>query len=202
MTELLDVVYERTNESDSALVVKVADIEKLDDPKIQAMVEKSGLTLELLKKLLTLDPSIMVEGPSLESPIFNSRGDKIEDAVTWLANTPIGKVEVADCKLYKAVVTGRDDQSLHLKVAKMGGFEVIYALEGEATLDFPESVEPVSGSYIASKEKIQVKMEPGTMAIIPAPTANAWSMVGEGFKFRYICQPAWSSSFVKPVLDQ
>jgi len=194
-----EIIYERENPKEPALVVRLKDLHDLKHPKIKKMVEGLGLSIELFGQLLRreLKP---VTSASFSLP---EDGPKKEDIDLHLVDTPLGKIEVSDCKLYLPAVTGRDDTGLHLKVGEKGGFEVIYALRGRATLTFPETVKPVaSGLYVASKKRRDVELTPGTLAIIPAPTANGWSAVGKGFEFRYICLPPWNADFVKQAVDE
>jgi len=192
------IVYERKSSKEPALVVRLKDLHDLDHPKIQKMVEGLGMSIELFGQLLRRE----LEPVTTASFSLPEDGPKKEDIDLHIVETLLGRIEVSDCKLYPAVVTGRDDTGLHLKVGEKGGFEVIYALKGRAILTFPETVKPVaSGLYVASRKRSDVELTPGTLAIIPAPTANGWSAVGEGFKFRYICLPPWNADFVKQAAD-
>ncbi len=194
------VVFEKEEVNECALVIQLEDLNRLDHPKIKEIIESSGLSVREFGRLLRLEFEPLIGPTRHEVP--NSKGEKIEDVVKSIAGTSVGEIEVSDVRLYPSVVAGRDDMSLHLKVGENKGFEVIYALKGEAHLAFPKIVEPVAPEiYTASKEREHIKLIPGTLAIIPAPTANGWSMVGENFSFRYICQPIYSSDFVRKVID-
>ncbi|MBF8250336.1 MAG: hypothetical protein HW400_937 [Candidatus Levybacteria bacterium] len=191
-----ELVFEKKEQGEPALVIKLKDKKDLSDPRITNILMDVGISIETFTQLLNMP----VKGTSKET--FNSRGVKIEDVVQEIINTPMGKAEIADVMLYKNAVAGQDDMALHLKVGQTKGFEAIYVEEGEALLGFPKTVDPVApGVYAASKQRDEILLTPGTLAIIPAPTANGWSKTGEGFKFRYICQPPWNSTFVKPAID-
>ncbi len=192
------VVYERKSSEEPALVIQLENLFDLEHPKLQQMIQGLGMTTELFGQLLRR------ELKPISTAKFSLPGDgrpTIEDIIQHIVNTPLGKVEVSDCRLYPPAAPSRDNTGLHLKVGK-GGFEIIYALKGEATLTFPQTVEPVGGVfYVASEERKNVVLTPGTLAIIPAPTANGWFKVGEGFEFRYFCLPPWHKSFVRPAID-
>lgn len=193
-----EILFEKKDKEEPAILVHLGEnMGGLNIPEVQNYIENAGLNPSTFKKLLTLDFEPIEE---LNEEIFNSSGEKIEDVVFRLAKTEIGPVEVADVDLYPAVVTttGKPDVSIHLKSGSKGGFEAIYVLGGEAVLSFPHKAEPVAaGIYATTPEGTGVVLKKGDLAIIPAPTANGWGEVDEGFKFRYICQPPWSSSFVK-----
>lgn len=163
------------------------------------MLREVGLSVEELNKLLNLEFEQSSE-PEVKE-IFNNEGKKIEDIVERRIATKGGEAQVLDVRLYESVVRGKDDMSLHLKTGEKRGFEVILVLEGEATLDFPDAVEPMgTGLYVASRGRTSVNLRLGMLAIIPAPVANAWSKVGDNFRFRYICQHPWTREIVKSVL--
>lgn len=190
------LIFERQEQGEPALVIKLKDRGNLNDPRIVNILKDIGMPIETFTDLLNMP----IEGASKE--IFNGRGVKIEDVVQKIVDTPTGKTEVDEVLLYKNVVAGQDDMALHLKVGRTKGFEAIYVEKGEAILGFPKAVNPVApGVYAASKQRDEIVLTPGTLAIIPAPTANGWSKAGEGFRFRYICQPPWNSTFVKPAID-
>lgn len=203
VTSEITTNFERQIPNETALVVDIGlleNLDKLDFPKVKLIIESLGLDPETFLKLLKLD-FVPTEDP-VKFLADNDNGQKIEDLEFRVADSPLGPIEVCDVLLHKEVVAGRDDTGLHLKVGKLGGFEAIYVLEGKATLAFLENVSPVAiGVYGASKERQQIELKPGMLAIIPAPTANGWSFVGEGFKFRYICQPPRHEDFVAPALD-
>lgn len=193
------IIYERESSEEPALVVQLKDLHDLEHPKIRKMVEGLGMSIELFGQLLRRELEPIT---TAEFPLFTEDGRKKEDIDQHIVNIPLGKIEVSDCKLYPPAVTGRDDTGLHLKVGEKGGFEVIYALKGRATLVFPERAEPAApGLYVASEKRKEIEMVPGTLAIIPAPTANGWFEVGKGFEFRYISLPPWSETFVKQAAD-
>lgn len=201
MKSEVPIVFERDEVNEPALVIEIGDLNNLNHPKIRNMVEPFGLSVDEFGRLLRLEFEPLI-GPT-EFSVRNSNGEKIENGVKRIAGSSVGEIEVSDITLYPSVVTGKNDMSLHFKLGEKKGFEAIYALEGEAELAFPKTVEPVAvGVYIASKEREFVKLTPGTLAIIPAPTANGWSMVGENFRFLYICQPRWNPTFVKQALDK
>jgi hypothetical protein len=202
MTPETPIIYEKTDQSENALVIQVGDLESPNclDPA-QRIITSMGLSVEEFRQLVSggLKP---LEGPE-RFEVFNDEGDKIEDVVSWTVATSVGVAEVADIKLYPAVVGDEDNTSLHLQVGQTGGFELIYGISDKARLTFPKGVDPVAvGVYVSSRERTEVELFAGTLAIIPAPTANAWTQVGKDFKFRYICRPPWSSDFVVSVLDQ
>lgn len=193
------IIYERKSSKEPALVIQLKDVYNLKHPKIRKMVEGLGMSIELFGQLLRRELKPVTTAKFL----LPETGPTKEEIDQHIVDTLLGKVEVSDCKLYPPAVTGKDDTGLHLKVGEKRGFEVIYALKGRATLTFPEAVKPVtSGLYVASKKRMDVELTPGTLAIIPAPTANGWSAVGEGFEFRYICLPPWNVDFVKQALDE
>jgi len=191
------VAYERESSKEPALVVQLENPNDLSHPKIQEMLHSLGMPTELFGQLLRRE----LEPISTAKFSLPPEGPTMEDLDQHIVNTPLGLVEVSDCKLYPPAAPSRDNTGLHLKVGK-GGFEVIYVLKGEAALTFPQTVNPVGGVYFASEERKNVVLTPGTLAIIPAPTANGWFEVGEGFEFRYICLPPWHESFVRPALDR
>lgn len=195
------ILFERENSNEPTLVTRIEDWNRLDDPKIARILETVVLSIEEFDNLLKLkfDP---IEEPK-EFAVFNSIGLKIEDVVSSITEVSTGKAEVADIHLYPEVVSGKDDTSLHLKAEGSRGFEAIYVFSGNATLTFPARADPIGeGVYVASKERYNIELAPGALAIIPAPTANGWISVGENFRFRYICQPPWNRNLVVPVLDQ
>lgn len=195
-----EILYERKDSKEPALVVHLGeDLSGLDILRAKQFIERTGLNPSAFKELLTLNFEPIEE---FKEEITGPSGEKIEDVVFRLAQTEIGPVEVSDVDLYPAVIppSGRPDISLHLKSGPKGGFEGIYVLDGEAVLTFPNKVEPVaSGIYTATPEGTGVVLKKDDLAIIPAPTANGWSEVDKGFRFRYICHPRWSSRFVKRV---
>jgi hypothetical protein len=192
------IIYERKSSEEPALVIQLEDPHDLSHPKIQEMLEKLGITKRLFGQLLRRE----LEPISTAKFSLPPEGPTVEDIDQHIVDTPLGLVEVSDCKLYPPAAPSRDNTGLHLKISNKGGFEVIYALKGQAILTFPQIVEPIGGVYVASEKKNNVILTPGTLAIIPAPTANGWSAVGEGFEFRYICLPPWQESFVRPALDR
>lgn len=200
MTTSPEILYARKG-AEPALIIKLKDLSRLDNPEIARILKQIGLTTNEFGKILRLE--FVSTSPIKSFPWRNERGQKVEDVVERSTVSSVGPLEVADVKLYPDVIVGHDDVSLHLKTGKHGGFEAILALKGTATLSFPKEVKPVSfGVYTASSERDHIVLTSNTLAIIPAPTANYWSIVGEGFEFRYICQPKWSSDFVRQVMDR
>lgn len=200
MSKESKILFEREENQDRAIMVQLGeDLSGLAIPKVRKYIERTGLNPSTFKRLLNLEFKPIEE---LREEIFNTSGQKIEDVHFRLADTEIGHVEVSDVNLYPSVIppSGNADISLHLKSGLNGGFEAIYVLEGEALLSFPNKVEPAAPSvYVATREGTSVILKKGDLAIIPAPTANGWSEVDEGFRYRYICQPRWSSETVKRV---
>ena len=200
MSKEAEITFERKNDKEQAILVHLGeDLGGLDIPKVRKYIERIGLNLSTFKNLLTLNFE-PIEQFSEEIP--GTSGEKIEDMVFRLAQTEIGLVEVSDVDLYPTVISpsGKPDISLHLKSGPKGGFEAIYVLDGEAQLLFPNKVDPVApGVYAASIEGERLVLTKGDLVIIPAPTANGWCEVEEGFRYRYICHPRWSSTIVKKV---
>lgn len=187
--EAAPVVFERKNPSEPALVIQVGCPPRVDNPKIRKILKPLGITGRQLKQLLTME----ISGPKKE---IKARGEKIEDAIVHTFESFLGDIEVSDCHLYKEVVTGENDTSFHWK-----GFEIIYGKYGSATLSFPEVTPIFPEIYGASAERSEFEIRFGTLAIIPAPTANGWSKVSPQFGFRYVCLPPWSSDLVAQAID-
>lgn len=190
------VIFERDNEDEPAVIISFGDLCDLDNPKVQELLRSIDVSTSLLGELLKMefDPSKVNT-----FSIPNEKGIIKEDIEQQIVDTSLGKVEISDCKLYKTAVEGRNDLGLHLKNQSIRGFEAILALSGQATLAFPEKVEPIGGLYFGSGRK-EVVMTPGTLAIVPAPTASGWTSIsGESFEFRYISLPPWSPDFFRPI---
>ena len=191
------VIFERTNPREPAVVVRPWELEDLKHPKVIKMLEIAGISQDLFEELLSLeiDPKKIIS-----FPLYNEDKQKKEDIVQQTVDTALGKIEVSDCKLYPPAVTGRNDLGQHLKNEPRRGFEAIMTLSGKATLTFPDKVEPIGGLYFGSEKRKSVEMTPGTLAIIPAPTASGWTdITGDVFEFRYISLPPWKPDYVRPV---
>lgn len=196
-----EILFEKTG-PEKAVVLLANDIFALRNPKVREILEQIGLTEDEFWNLLTHDLDIN-EG-SKEYPVFNAKGEKIEDVVDGKLSMNIGEVEVADVSLYPAVVGGKDTMGFHLKTGNKGGFEAIWIKAGQATISVPTTVEPVAPDvYMSSTGRDKINLSQGMLAIFPAATANDWSFVDkDGLFFRYLCNPPWSSDLVHGTLDQ
>lgn len=194
-----EIIFERQNKEEPSLVVEAPDLEKISHPKITEILKKIGLTPDQLREYLSLD--IKAQPNFSNHPVYNDDGKKIEDIDQVIVNTPSGPLDILDVVLHPEVLSAAGDTVIHLKKGQNGGFEIIYAKKGVATLSFTDEVVPAGNLYAGSKDKTDIELKPGTLAIIPAPTANSWTSVGEGFSFRYICQPPWNKDFVAPVVS-
>lgn len=178
------ILLERKDPTEPALVMHFSSLDQWHSQELSTMVWRLGIPRGWLEKLLQKDFDKPKKPRSFT--ITTDTGEKIEEISQYIAKTPLGDVEVSDCNLYPPAT--RFKGSFHSE-----GFEIIYALEGEATLFFQNSTDAASAS------KDQVKMHVGDLAIIPSPTASGWSFVGEGFKFRYISSPPWRPDLVRSV---
>lgn len=178
------ILLERKNPAEPALVIHAATLDQLHSPELSMMVWRLGIPRDWFEKLLRKEFDKPKKPRSFT--ISTDTREEIEKIDQYIAKTPLGDVEVSDCNLYPPAT--RFKGSFHSE-----GFEIIYALEGEATLFFQNSTDP------ALVDKDQVKMHAGDLAIIPSPTASGWSFVGEGFKFRYISSPPWRPDLVLSV---
>lgn len=192
MTDESKVSFERDFRGEEAIVIRDG-LNNLDNPRLQDLLHKAGVPPELFKNLINAGCD-WLSVPSHEE--FFSQGGKLEDIEIGIAKTKLGPIEVSEILLYPDAINPQNI-NLHLKQRDQRGFEAILVMEGEGTLYFPDTVDPVSiGAYARSKQGINVDIKKGDLAFIPAPTANGWAKASEGFKFRYIGFPPWNSSFV------
>ena len=194
-----EILYERYKAEEPAVVIQSGKMDEIHHPRLRRLVASVGLPFDEFKELLQTP---FGDNDEL-SPVYNDQGDKIEDIQTKTIQTSIGALEVARVNLYRPAVNHGSITSLHLQEGEHRGFEAIYMLSGKATLTFPETVEPTGmDSYVASNDRVNVDLKPGSLAFIPAPTANGWSWVGwKDVSFLYISQPPWNKDIVKPAID-
>lgn len=169
-------------------------------PDFLRVLENIGLTPDEFNDLIHPDLPPL-DGPETV-PVYDGRGVQIEDMVNHIIQTKPGPAEVAHIRLFPAVVADKDNMSLHLQVGAPGGFEILQAVNGTATLTVPKEVPALApGVYGASRDRVEIILEPGMIAIVPSPTANGWTKVEPGFEFKYACSPPWDDNFVRPVFD-
>ncbi len=197
------LVYERKVPGEKALVYH---IDRGYDPEVTVKLRQmlGYMNLSSHQYLMLLHQVFLARGTYQGPNNFSLSSDvkpeqTKEDLIQYLVQTPLGKVEVSDCTLHPAVVADnpQNDTGFHLR----GGFEIFFGLENSATLSFPRIVEAVSsGVYAASVDRDNVTIEPGVVALIPGPTASHWTKLEDGFRFRYICLPPWSTENVRSAL--
>lgn len=190
-----DIIFERTVLNEEAIVIRDG-LNNLSHPKLVELLTKVNFPPELFSKLITLQHE-WTKGPVQEE--YPPNGIKTEDILFREANTSNGPIEVSDVCLYKTAVPATGpDISFHLKQPNVRGFEAILVLNGEATLFFPDSVEPVTlGAQMRSDTGQAIRLHPGDLVFIPASAPNGWSDVGDGFQFRYIGQPPWHPQLIE-----
>ncbi len=186
------VRFERDVEGEEALVLRDG-LDNLNNPKLVALLEKlDNFPVELLERLLKLDFTPTV-GPEEKELVEN--GVKIEDILSRKVKTPVfGEIEVSDIDRYP--VPREAGLGFHLKQKDFRGFEIIYVLDGEATISIPEVEQVALGVYKRSGEMTDVLLRRGDLAVLPAPVANDWTRIGKNFRFRYIGLPPWSPEIV------
>lgn len=192
------ILFEREHPVEPALAIQLGNLqEDLNNPAITRILEYMNVPPEAFAALLRRDFDRTKEPNRFSVP--RPTGEKIEDVEQYIVDTQLGAVEVSDCKFYQDAVMQANEMAFHLR----GGFEIFYAIAGRATLSIPDAVEPIAPSaYMVSRKRTDIAMQPGTLAIVPAPTANGWSAIGEGFELRYICLPPWNPQFVRTAIDQ
>lgn len=195
MSENSEVSFERKVTGEEAIVLS-RGIDNLNNPKFVDLLNKTGVPPTLFRRLIHKQCNWL---KSPENQEFFSKGKKLEDIKLGIADTELGPVEVSEITLYPETINPADI-TLHLKQPNQRGFEAILVLDGEASLHFPDSAEPIgTGIYVRSKNGTNVDLKKGDLAFIPAPTANGWSKATEGFRFLYIGLPPWHSNFVVPT---
>jgi hypothetical protein len=202
MSVEVPALLERRSLENRVLVLNIGDLSHLDQPRVREFVAMTGLSFEEFVRLLTLDFE-PIYGPTSPAPFVHD-GTQIEDDVVFRrAESSVGTVEVAEITWLPAAAAERDSAGLHLKIGEHGGFEIIYIFEGSATLSFPARVEPAGMVYAARGPRTDIELTAGTLAIIPAPTANGWTHISPAPKARgrYLCNPPWSRANVQGVFD-
>lgn len=195
MAEKQKVSFERIVPGEEALVISDG-LKNLDHPILVDLLKQIGITPKLFEQLITGQCELL-NPPKDEE--FAPNGKKLEDIKLGIAKTELGHIEVSEITLHPDAIDP-NDITLHLKQPDQRGFEAILVLDGEGTLRFPDSANPVTpGVYARSDKGTDVNVNTGDLVLIPAPTANGWTKATEGFKFRYVGLPPWNSNFVVPA---
>ncbi|HVT01554.1 MAG TPA: hypothetical protein VHE53_05010 [Patescibacteria group bacterium] len=194
MTEAL-ITYDRQVAGEEAIAIR-AGVNNLDNPRLIQLLERTGVSQNLFRKLINADCEWEV-APHTEE--YFVEGKKLEDLTRMVAKTELGPVEISDVKLYGGAINP-DDMGFHLKQSPNPGFEAILVQNGNAQMRIPDSVEPIGELYAKSEGYTDVALNKGDLLFLPAPVANNWSYASEDFEFRYICFPRWNKNLIAPAV--